>query len=109
MREVIAQGGVLSLIGAETISQEVGPRLDVGIQEAPQFRAGGGRQDSDPGGACVEAVLALYGMAMLSALGLRSRNLFNGGDDEALVRIIRAASRTGRITTPADEGLVGLD
>ena len=42
--------------------------LDVGLQEATQFLAGGGGQDADPGGAGVEAMLALQGVDVMGWL-----------------------------------------
>lgn len=106
--QVIAKGGVFSLVAAEAMGQEMGSGLDVGFQEAAQLVGCRCRQDGDPRGAGVEAVLAFHGVAMLAILPWRG-NLLDGDDAKALVGIIRASSGVRRIAPPADGGLVGLD
>src|ERR1700686_1408681 len=46
---------------------------------------------------------------MLSRLVLWCRHLLDGGDDQALVGAGRATTATGRIAAAADEGLIRLE
>jgi hypothetical protein len=47
-------------------------------------------------------------MPVFSVPVLRRRHLLDGGDDQALVRVGRAASATGRIAAAANESLIRL-
>src|SRR5438552_2131939 len=68
-----------------------------------------GRQHRDAGVAGEEPVLALHRMAVFAVLVLRRRDFLDGGGDQALVRVGRAASATGRTASTANEGLIRLE
>src|SRR5882724_1444249 len=106
---MLAKGGVAAAIAGEPVGQEMGPGREVRLEEAAEFSARRGRQHGDPGVAGEEPVLTLHGMTVFSLLVLRRRHLFDRGDNQALVRVGRAASATCRIAPAADEGLVCLE
>src|SRR5246500_4477091 len=106
---MLAEAGVTTAIAGKPVGQEMGLGGNVRLEEGAQFGAGRGRQHGDPGVAGEEPVLALYGMAVFPLLVLRRRHLLDGGNNQALVRIGRAASGTCRIAPAADEGLVRLE
>src|SRR5205814_10612287 len=66
-------------------------------------------QHRDAGVAGEEPVLALHRMAVFAVLVLRRRDFLDGGGDQALVRVGRAASATGRTASTANEGLIRLE
>src|ERR1700730_6385573 len=88
--------------------QEMGPGHDVRLEEGAEFGTRRRWQHGDPGVAGEEPVLTLHGMAVFSLLVLWRRHLLDRGDDQALVRVGRAASGTCRIAAAADEGLIRL-
>jgi hypothetical protein len=53
-------------------------------------------------------MLTLDGMSVLSLPVLRRRHFFDGRDNKALVRVLRAAASAIR-TAAADEGLIRLE
>src|SRR5271170_5143972 len=82
---------------------------DILFEEGAELGTRRGRQHGDAGVAGEEPVLTLHGMSVFAFLVLRCRPLLDGGDDQALVRVGRAASGTCRIAPAADEGLVRLE
>src|ERR1700730_6935007 len=107
--EVFAEGGIAAAIAGEPVGQEVRLGLDIGLEEGAEFGAGGGRQHGDARGAGKEPVLTLDGVPVFSLAVLWRRHLLDGGNNQALVGIGRAAPETGPITAAADEGLVRLE
>jgi len=107
--QMLDEGGVAAAIAGEPIGQQMRPGRDISDQKGAEFGARCGRQHSDPGVAGKEAVLALDRVPVLARLVLWRRHLLDGGDNQALVRVGRAASATGRIAATADEGLVRLE
>src|SRR3984893_16493836 len=89
--------------------QEMGPGHDVRLEEGAEFGTRRRWQHGDPGVAGEEPVLTLHGMAVFSLLVLWRRHLLDRGDDQALVRVGRAASGTCRIAAAADEGLIRIE
>jgi hypothetical protein len=54
-------------------------------------------------------MLTLDGMSVLSLPVLRRRHFFDGRDNKALVRVLRAAASAIRTAAAADEGLIRLE
>ena len=109
VRQMFAEGGIAAAIGGEPVGQEMGPRCDIRLEEGAEFDARRGWQNRDPGVAGEEAVLALHRVPVLSRLVLWCRHLLDGGDDQALVGAGRAAAAACRIAAAADEGLIRLE
>src|ERR1700724_848312 len=109
VRQMLAEGGIAAAIAGEPVGQEMGPRCDIRLEEGAEFDARRGWQNRDPGVAGEEAVLALHRVPVLSCLVLWCRHLLDGGDDQAFVGAGRAATATGRIAAAADEGLIRLE
>src|SRR6266851_4100700 len=107
--QMLAEAGVAAAIAGKPVGQEMGPGRNVRLEEGAEFGARRGRQHGDPGVAGEEPVLTLHGVAVFSFLVLRRRHLLHRGDNQALVRVDRAASGTCRIASAADEGLVRLE
>src|SRR5271166_6499387 len=109
MLQMLADGRVAAAIAGEAVGQEMGPGGDVPFEKGTELGARRGRQHGDPGVAGEEPVLALHRMPVLSLVVLWCWHLLDGGDDQALVGVGRAAPATGRIAAAADEGLVRLE
>src|SRR5437899_7977469 len=101
--EVFAEGGIAAAIAGEPVGQEVRLGLDIRLEEGAEFGAGGGRQHGDPRVAGKEPVLPLDGVPVFSLPVLWRRHLLDGGNDQALVAVGRAATGTGPIAAAADE------
>ena len=101
--QVVAKGGVSTLVAHETVRQEVRFGRDIGLKECSEFDAAGSRQNGYSDTTGVKSVLPLYGVSVLSALVLRRRHLLDDCDDQAFVRVHRAPTRTCRITPATNE------
>src|SRR5271155_3825199 len=108
MLQMLAEIGVATTIAGKPIGQQMRTGREIGLEKGAEFGTRGGRQHGDAGAASKEAMLALDGMSVLSLLVLWRRHFFDGGDDKALVGVLRAAATTIRIAAAADEGLVRL-
>jgi len=107
--QMLAEIGVVAVIAGKPVGQQMGLGCDIRLEKATQFSARRGRQHGDAGVAGKKAVLTLDGMPVLSLAVLRRRHLLDGGNDQALIGVLRAAAGTGGIATAADEGLVGFE
>src|SRR5439155_333267 len=107
--QMLAEGGLAAAIAGEPVGQQMGPGRDIGLEEGTEFAAGRGRQNRNPGVAGEEPVLPLHRMPVFCVLSLRRRHLLDGGDDQALVGVGRAAPQTGGIPPAAESGLVRLE
>lgn len=107
--QVVTEGGVTTLVAHEAVRQQVRLGHDIRFDEGAEFDAAGGRQNGYPETTGVKSVLALYGVSVLSSLVLRRGHLLDDRDDQALVRVLRATTRTCRITPTTDECLVRFE
>src|SRR5437588_2773422 len=107
--QMLGEGGIAAAITREPVGQEMGPGCDIFFEKGAELGTRCGRQHGDAAVAGEEPVLTLHGMSVFAFLVLRRRHLLDGGDDQALVRVGRAASATCRIAPAADEGLVRLE
>src|SRR5258706_16206066 len=107
--QMLVKASVAAAIAGKPVGQEMGPGHDVRLEEGAEFGTRRGWQHGDPGVAGEEPVLTLHGMAVFSLLVLWRRHLLDRGDDQALVRVGRAASGTCPIAAAADEGLIRLE
>src|SRR6266850_3151852 len=106
---MLGQSGIAATITREAVGQQMGPGRDIVFEESAELGTRRGWQHGDAGVAGEEAVLAFHGMPVFSVLVRQRRHLLDGGDDQALVRVGRAASATGRTASTANEGLIRLE
>src|SRR5690349_14718542 len=105
---MLGEGGVAAAITRDPSVSGWDPAATFVFEEGTELDRRRGRQHRDTGVAGEEPVLPLDGIPVFSVPVLRRRHLLDGGDDQALVRVGRAASATGRIAAAANESLIRL-
>ena len=93
MLQILTEIGVAAAIAGKPVGQQMRIGGDIGFKKGAQFGSRRGRQHGDAGITGEEAVLALDGVSMLSAPLLWRRYLFDGSDDQGLVRVDRVPIR----------------
>ena len=107
--QMVAKCHSFSLVTFEPIGQQMRFGDDIGLDERPQFGAGGGRPHGDPRGAGVKGGAGASPRGHAHHCRLGRRDLIDRDHDQALLGVCRAASGTCRTTSAADECLIRFD